>query len=235
MRRIVFVIFDGFQLLDLTGPHEVFQHASPLSAGYDCQVVSRTPGPVRSGSGLPVHASHGVDELDPGGIDTLVVAGGPGVDLARADRALVDWVRAAGTTSRRVTAVCSGVFLLAAAGLVSGRRVTTHWSRARQLADEHPELIVDCDPIFIQDGRVWTSAGVSAALQQGPRLYEGPGPGVSVKPNSMACWNVACAPSSSPSWPRSRFPKSIIACDTYRGCRVSMARWKAAWAAVASR
>jgi transcriptional regulator GlxA family with amidase domain len=114
----------GFQLLDLTGPYEVFQHASPLSAEYDCQVVSRTPGPVRSGSGLPVHASHGVVELDPGGIDTLVVAGGSGVDLARADRALVDWVSAAGATSRRVTSVCSGVFLLAAAGLVTGRRVT---------------------------------------------------------------------------------------------------------------
>jgi transcriptional regulator GlxA family with amidase domain len=66
-RRIVFVIFDGFQLLDLTGPHEVFQHASPLSAEYDCQVVSRTPGPVRSSSGLPGHASQGVGELDPAG------------------------------------------------------------------------------------------------------------------------------------------------------------------------
>jgi transcriptional regulator GlxA family with amidase domain len=75
-RRIVFVIFEGFQSLDLTGPHEVFQHASPLTAEYDCQVVSRSQGPVRSSSGLPVHASHGVDELDPGGIDTLVVAGG---------------------------------------------------------------------------------------------------------------------------------------------------------------
>jgi transcriptional regulator GlxA family with amidase domain len=171
-RRIVFVIFDGFQLLDLTGPYEVFQHASPLSAEYDCQVVSGTPGPVRSSSGLPVHASHGVVELDPGGIDTLVVAGGSGVDLARADRALVDWVRAAGATSRRVTSVCSGVFLLAAAGLVTGRRVTTHWGRASQLADEHPELIVDCDPIFIQDGRVWTSAGVSAGMDLALALVE---------------------------------------------------------------
>ena len=66
-RRVVFVIFDGFQSLDLTGPYEVFQHASPLSAEYDCQVVSRAPGPVRSSSGLPVHASHGVGQLDPGG------------------------------------------------------------------------------------------------------------------------------------------------------------------------
>ena len=171
-RRIVFVIFDGFQSLDLTGPYEVFQHASPLSAEYDCQVVSRAPGPVRSSSGLPVHASHGVGELDPGGIDTLVVAGGAGVDLARADRALVDWIRAAGATARRVTSVFSGVFLLAAAGLATGRRVTTHWSRARQLAEEHPELIVDCDPIFIRDGRVWTSAGVSAGMDLALALVE---------------------------------------------------------------
>ena len=171
-RRVVFVIFDGFQSLDLAGPYEVFQHASPLSAEYDCQVVSRAPGLVRSSSGLPVQAGHGVGELDPDGIDTLVVAGGPGVDLARADGALVDWIRAAGSASRRVTSVCSGVFLLAAAGLVTGHRVTTHWSRARQLADEHPGLVVDCDPIFIRDGRVWTSAGVCAGLDPALALVE---------------------------------------------------------------
>src|ERR1700685_3678774 len=92
--------------------------------------------------------------------------------LAGAARVLGDGVRAAGATSRRVTSVCSGVFLLAAAGLVTGRRVTTHWSRARQLADEHPELIVDCDPIFVRDGRVWTSAGVSAGMDLALALVE---------------------------------------------------------------
>ena len=97
-------------------------------------------------------------------------AGGEWV-LARADRVLVDWVRAAGATSRRVTSVCSGVFLLAAAGLVT-EAAATHWDRARQLADEHPELIVDCDPIFIRDGRVWTSAGVSAGMDLALALVE---------------------------------------------------------------
>jgi transcriptional regulator GlxA family with amidase domain len=162
--RISFVIFDGFEILDLTGPFEVFQQANRLSGRYSCEVVSRAAGPVRSDSGLCVYAESGVRDRDPEGIDTLVVAGGTGVDLACDDSRLVAWVGSAGAEARRVTSVCSGVFLLAAAGLVSGRRVTSHWSRARQLAREHPELAVDCDPIFIKDGNIWTSAGVTAGM-----------------------------------------------------------------------
>lgn len=158
------MIFDRFELLDLAGPFEVFQQANRLSGGYSCEVISRAAGPVRSDSGLLVHAGHGVDDRDPRGVDTLVVAGGSGVDAARGDPALVEWVSSAGAGARRVTSVCSGVFMLAAAGLVSGRRVTSHWGREQQLAREHPELIVDCDPIFIQDGSVWTSAGVTAGM-----------------------------------------------------------------------
>ena len=119
-----------------------------------------------------MHAAHGVGDLDPDGIDTLVVAGGGGVDDAAADAALTGWIAAAGTAARRVTSVCSGVFLLAAAGLITGCRVTTHWSRAAQLAREHPELTVDCDPIFIRDGRVWTSAGVTAGMDLALALVE---------------------------------------------------------------
>jgi transcriptional regulator GlxA family with amidase domain len=135
-------------------------------------VVAREAGLVRSGSGLAVQADHGVGDADPGGVDTLVVAGGGGVDEASQDAALVDWIAAAGAAARRVTSVCSGVFLLAAAGLITGRRVTTHWSRAAQLAREHPELAVDCDPIFIRDGRVWTSAGVTAGMDLALALVE---------------------------------------------------------------
>jgi transcriptional regulator GlxA family with amidase domain len=86
-RRIVFVIFDGFQPLDLVGPYEVFQYAGTLSGGYCCQVAARCAGPVQSGSGLPVHATYGLADLDPGAIDTLVVTGGVGVDQARHDPA----------------------------------------------------------------------------------------------------------------------------------------------------
>jgi transcriptional regulator GlxA family with amidase domain len=119
-----------------------------------------------------VYAEHGVADLDPGGIDTLVVTGGNGANQASRDPALVGWIAAAGAGARRVASVCTGVFLLAAAGLVTGRTVTTHWARAAQLAREHPELDVDCDPIFIKDGRVWTSAGVTAGMDLALALVE---------------------------------------------------------------
>jgi transcriptional regulator GlxA family with amidase domain len=171
-QRIVFVIFEGFQPLDLVGPHEVFHHAGKLSGGYLCEIVAPHAGPVRSCSGLPVHAAFGVTDLDPDGIDTLVVVGGHGVDQARHDPAIVGWIAAGGTGARRIASVCSGVFLLAAAGLVEGCRVTTHWAREGQLIREHPELDVDCDPIFIKDGRVWTSAGVTAGMDLALAMVE---------------------------------------------------------------
>jgi transcriptional regulator GlxA family with amidase domain len=166
--RVTFVIFDGFQPLDLAGPYEVFQGPGR----YRCEIVAPDAGLVRSASGLPVHAAYGTGDLDPAGIDTLVVAGGYGVDEARHDDRLVGWIAAAGAGARRVTSVCSGVFLLAAAGLVTGRRVTTHWTRAGQFAREHPEVTVDCDPIFIRDGNVWTSAGVTAGMDLALALVE---------------------------------------------------------------
>src|SRR5215475_6995855 len=101
-RRIVFVIFDGFQSLDLAGPYEVFQHASQLTGAYGCEIVAPAAGIVTAGSGLPVHAEAGVADLDPAGIDTLVVAGGGGVDDARRDADLVSWVATAGAGARRV-------------------------------------------------------------------------------------------------------------------------------------
>jgi transcriptional regulator GlxA family with amidase domain len=171
-RRVVFVIFEGFHSLDLAGPYEVFQHASWLTAGYRCEIVAPVAGAVTTGSGLPVHAGAGVLDADTAGVDTLVVAGGGGVDDARHDRALVGWVAGAAAGARRVTSVCSGVFLLAAAGLVAGRRVTTHWARADQLRRDHPDITVDCDPIFIRDGRVWTSAGVTAGIDLALALVE---------------------------------------------------------------
>lgn len=175
-RRVVFVIFEGFQSLDLSGPFEVFQQAGRRPAagrpGYDCRIVAAVAGPVRSSSGLRVHADHGIADLAPAGIDTLVVVGGDGVDDATRDPALVGWLAEAAATARRVTSVCSGVFLLAATGLLTGRRVTTHWGRDGQLRREHPELTVDTRPIFVRDGRVWTSAGVTAGLDLALALVE---------------------------------------------------------------
>lgn len=167
-RRVAFVVFDGFQSLDLVGPHEVFQQAG----GYTCEIVAPRAGPVRAQSGLPVHAGHGVDTLDPRGVDTLVVAGGAGVYDARQDPRLTGWIVAAAAGARRVTSVCSGAFLLAAAGLLDGRRVTTHWARAERLAREHPAVTVDHNPIFIKDGHVWSSAGVTAGMDLALALVE---------------------------------------------------------------
>ncbi|MCI3225994.1 GlxA family transcriptional regulator [Streptomyces sp. NP-1717] len=171
-RRVVFVIFEGFQSLDLSGPFEVFGQAGRPDPGYDCRTVAPVAGPVRSASGLRVHADHGIGDLDPTGIDTLVVVGGTGVDDAVRDPALVAWIAEASTTARRITSVCSGVFLLAATGLLTGRRVTTHWSRDAQLRREHPGLTVDTRPIFVRDGRVWTSAGVTAGMDLALALVE---------------------------------------------------------------
>jgi transcriptional regulator GlxA family with amidase domain len=166
--RVAFVIYDGFQGLDLTGPFEVLQ----ATGRYECLVVGPQAGPVTSSSGLPVVASHGVGDLAPEGFDTVLVAGGTGVDRAREDAALVRWTADAARDARRVAAVCSGVILLAEAGLLDGRRVTSHWGREAQLRAEYPALRVDCDPIFIRDGRIWTSAGVTAGMDLALALVE---------------------------------------------------------------
>ncbi|MFG2529992.1 GlxA family transcriptional regulator [Streptomyces sp. NPDC048516] len=171
-RHIAFVIFEGFQPLDLFGPYEVFQYAHRLTGGYSCQIVAPQPGPVRSVSGPAVHAPYGVADLNPAEIDTVVVTGGDGVDQARHDPVLTGWIADAGAGARRVASVCSGVFLPAAAGLLRGRRVTTHWAREQQLKREHPELVVDCDPIFLRDGRMWTSAGMTAGMDLALALVE---------------------------------------------------------------
>ncbi|MFD7919188.1 GlxA family transcriptional regulator [Streptomyces sp. NPDC059740] len=170
-RRVLFAVFEDFQSLDLAGPHEVFRYADRLAGGYHCDVVAVRPGPVTSSGGLPVLASHGVRDA-PGDVDTLMVVGGRGVDVACGDTELTGWIAATAVRARRVASVCSGAFLLAAAGLLAGRRVTTHWQRAAQLAAAHPDVRVDPDPVFLRDGRVWTSAGVTAGMDLALALVE---------------------------------------------------------------
>ena len=164
---VTFVIFDGFDILDVAGPLEVFGEA-----GYEYTVVAAKAGPVRSDTGLTIHAPSSVSDLDPSGTGTLLVVGGDGVDAARSDRSLVDWVTTAATKVDRVASVCCGAFILAEAGLLDGRRVTTHWREADRLAREYPAVIVDSDPIFIHDGRLWTSAGVTAGMDLALALVE---------------------------------------------------------------
>jgi transcriptional regulator GlxA family with amidase domain len=167
-RLVVIVAFEGLQPLDAVGPHEVFAGAGRAAAAtgragrYRISMVSTHGGPVRAQSGLELST---VALPDPARrIDTLVVAGGTGTNAASSDGELLEWIDAVAPRCRRVATVCSGAFIAAAAGLLDGRRVTTHWARAAELAATYPALTVDADPIYIRDGKYWSSAGITAGM-----------------------------------------------------------------------
>ncbi len=177
-RRIVLGIFDGVQVLDATGPLEVFSSAARLleesgvggGPAYRPVLVAPERGPVRSSSGIELVARGFSDVRGP--VDTLLVAGGHGTQAALRDGRVTGWLRRAAPRARRVGSVCSGAFFLAAAGLLDGRRVTTHWRACDQLAEAFPRVQVDPDPIFIRDGRIYTSAGVCAGIDLALALVE---------------------------------------------------------------
>lgn len=174
-REIAFLIFPDFQVLDLTGPLEVFSQAERRMPGnYELRTLAFAAGrvvssSVVSSSGLAVHA----EAAEPfRGADTLIVVGGRGVDTALADPAYPAWIADAARRTRRTASVCNGAFLLAEAGLLDGRRATTHWSRAADLAARYPRVTVDAAPIFIRDGAVATSAGVTSGIDLALALLE---------------------------------------------------------------
>jgi transcriptional regulator GlxA family with amidase domain len=169
MRRIAIVVFGGVNALDAVGPAEVFSQAErKWPSNYKIELIGRQ-GDASSGLVLgPLIAP----EKSKGPLDTLMVAGGVGVQDACQDTELVDWLRAAAGRSRRVASVCTGTFLLARAGLLDGRRVTTHWDFCEQLALRYPAITVEPDPIFIRDGDVSTSAGVTAGMDLALALVE---------------------------------------------------------------
>lgn len=172
MRRIVVLAFPRFQMLDVAGPTEVFSLAARRMPGtYEVELVAREAAPVTASSGLRLIPDRAITAAR-GPIDTLVVAGGLGVADALQDERLVRWVRSAAGRSRRVTSVCTGAFLLAAAGLLDGRRATTHWAACRELARRHPAVHVEDDPIYVRDGHVATSAGVTAGIDLALALVE---------------------------------------------------------------
>ena len=184
--RIAILGFPDVQLLDVTGPFQVFASANRLAeeagsaAPYALSVISASvvspsgvsvvAGPIVSSSGLVLLAETlpAADQR----LDTLIIAGGPGVRTAYRDRALVDWVRQRAGVTPRVASVCTGAFLLAATGLLDGRRATTHWSRCAELAAEFPAVRVEQDPIYVNDGAVWTSAGVTAGIDMALALVQ---------------------------------------------------------------
>jgi transcriptional regulator GlxA family with amidase domain len=178
-RRIAILIYPGVQSLDVTGPFEVFSAASEVlrargdhDPGYEVVTLARSPDPVRSSSGLGIVPDGPLPRGGASGIDTLVVPGGSGRELAAGDETLIRWISRAPRSCRRVSAVCTGSFLLAAAGLLDGRRATTHWAYAQRLAREFPAVTVEPDPIFIRDGAFWTSAGVTAGMDLALAMIE---------------------------------------------------------------
>ena len=173
-RLIVVLAFEDVQLLDVTGPVQVFASANEMICGtrgapshgapYRIVVTSRRGGAIRSSSGLPLvtQAIAGA----PGGryIDTLILPGGAGVHAAAKDKSTVAWIQRQIANARRVASVCTGAFLLAEAGALNGRRVTTHWKFCGRLQQEYPDIRVDPDPIYLHSDRIWTSAGVTAGI-----------------------------------------------------------------------
>ena len=161
-RTLGFLIFPDFQILDATGPIAAVEIGSRYSdGGYDLRVLAAEAGPVRSSAGVSLHAEAMADAP---ALDTLIVAGGDGTRRSAYDPALLDYVRATAASARRVTSVCSGAFLLAAAGLLEGRRATTHWSRTKDFGRRFPGVRLEPDRIFIKDGQIWTSAGITAGI-----------------------------------------------------------------------
>jgi transcriptional regulator GlxA family with amidase domain len=172
MRRVVIVAFDGAQSLDITGPAEAFSIATRFFGGeYELELVTPGGEPARCSSGLSLNADRGIDDVR-GPIDTLVVAGGYGAHAAADDPRVIAWLVRAARDSRRVASVCTGAFLLAEAGLLDGRRATTHWSECAKLAEQYPQLTVEPDPIYVRDGKVFSSAGVTAGMDLALALIE---------------------------------------------------------------
>ena len=176
MRTVLMVLFDEVQSLDVTGPLEVFTGANTWRTGrgggpvYDVRTASPGGRPVRTSSGLRVTPDEDLRRAGAGRLDLLIVPGGEG--SRRGDPELVAWLRAHARRAERLISVCTGAFLLAEAGLLDGRRVTTHWAYCATLARKYPAIRVDEDPIFVRDGNLATSAGVTAGIDLALALVE---------------------------------------------------------------
>ncbi|XYK78917.1 MAG: GlxA family transcriptional regulator [Labrenzia sp.] len=166
-RRIEILAYDAVQVLDITGPMQVFASANEQliaagkTAAYEIETVSAAS-PVKSSSGLALLASPLPD--DDSVIDTLLVPGGYGIDRLCEDADILGWLTARAANARRIASVCSGAFLLATAGFLDGKQAATHWQRCVEFKRRFPEVRLKADPIYVQDGSIWTSAGVTAGI-----------------------------------------------------------------------
>lgn len=176
VRVIDVLTYPAVQLLDVGGPVQVFATANDLVAGeggappYRLRVVAQDGDRVTASAGVAIAAG----PLTRAGeaVDTLLVAGGDGAEAASENAVLVRWVRERAVQARRVASVCTGAFLLAAAGILDGRRAVTHWKAGARLAQRFPAVRVEADPIFVRDGSIWTSAGVTAGIDLTLALVE---------------------------------------------------------------
>jgi transcriptional regulator GlxA family with amidase domain len=177
-RQVAILVYPGVQSLDVTGPLEVFAGAQQLieltartERGYEIRTVSVDGAPLRCSSGLTLIPDLRLSDA-PSELDTLIVAGGSGHREAAADNTTLEWISRTAARSRRTASVCTGAFLLARVGLLDGRRATTHWASADELARLYPDVRVDADPIFLRDGPIWTSAGVTSGMDLALALVE---------------------------------------------------------------
>lgn len=175
-RIVEVLVFPAVQLLDVAGPLQVFATANDMVARergdmpYATRVIAADANSVISSAGLELAVAPLPIATSP--VDTLLIAGGPGVHAAAEDLALRVWVTARAKVARRVASVCTGAFLLAASGLLDGRRAATHWSFCADLAGRYPAITVEPEPIFLCDGGVWTSAGVASGIDLALALVE---------------------------------------------------------------
>lgn len=179
IRPVGIVVYPGAEIIDLTGPMEVFAFANHglqtsgvcTEPAYPMEVIAAEVGPVSTSCGLQIIATQSYNNLQDG-IDTLLVAGTPVVDWLLCDPALQDWLQQTAPRINRLASVCTGAFLLARTGLLNGRWATTHWDYCAQLAREYPEVMVEPDRIFVRDGAISTSGGVTSGIDLALSMVE---------------------------------------------------------------
>ncbi|MBV8701098.1 GlxA family transcriptional regulator [Bradyrhizobium sp.] len=173
-RRVAMVVFPGVTLLDISGPAQVFAELREIDlsgASYSLSYLSSAGGSVPTDVGMMIDTAP-ISAVRPHQVDTLVIPGGPGVWVLRQDASLMNWISQTVLRARRVASVCLGAFVLAWAGVLHGKRAATHWRYCPRLQDNFPEIRVEPDAIFVRDGRVWSSAGVSAGIDLALAMIE---------------------------------------------------------------
>lgn len=177
--RIAMLAFPEVQVLDVMGPLEVFSRTSRWMKDqgrarehlYEVEILGPKRGPFLTSSGLRLYADRGIAEVE-GGIDTLMVAGGVGVARCRSQAPLLAWIRGQAKQVRRLASICTGAFLLAEAGLLKGKRATTHWNHCPDFARAFPDIQLEPDTIFVRQGSLYTSGGVTAGMDLALALVE---------------------------------------------------------------